>query len=62
MVGLTMAPPRAGQWELTLSTEEPRYGGGGTPPVHYLGAWRLPGRSTMVLAAGAPRGARGDGA
>jgi len=47
-----LAPPsdRAG-WGLLWSSEDPRYGGGGVPPMAYEGedAWQIPGRSAMVL-------------
>lgn len=47
-----LAPPREGGWHLALSTEEPRYGGDGTPPIESTGRWRLPGRSAAFFVAG----------
>lgn len=49
-----LAPPPGGDWQVVFSTEAPRYGGSGTPPVELAGAWKIPGRSALVLA---PRGA-----
>ena len=46
--------PRAQQsWELLWSSEEPRYGGHGTPPVEALDGWHLPGEAAIVLLPGA---------
>ncbi len=47
-------PEQVGRWVLIWSSEAPRYGGGGTPPVETDGRWRLPGHATVVLAAAAP--------
>lgn len=38
-----LAPPDDGQWRLEWSSESPRYGGGGTPPIDAAGEWRIPG-------------------
>lgn len=35
-------------WKLLWSSEDPRYGGSGTPPLGEQG-WRIPGHSTLVL-------------
>ena len=47
-----LAPPPGRRWEILWSSEEPRYGGGGTPPLENLSAdnWRLPGGSAVLLA------------
>lgn len=53
-----LAPPGDARWELIWSSEEPRYGGNGTPPPEAEDIWRMPGRSALVLAAipqGKPR-------
>lgn len=47
-----LAPPEGSRWRLIWSSEEPLYGGGGTPPVETEEeGWRLPGESAMVFAA-----------
>src|SRR5439155_10035105 len=47
-----LAPPAGRNWQVIWSSEDPRYGGGGTPAVEADG-WRLLGESAVVLA---PRG------
>ena len=38
-----LAPPAGCLWQVRFSTEDPVYGGGGTPPVEdERGRWRLP--------------------
>jgi maltooligosyltrehalose trehalohydrolase len=44
-----LAPPDGGGWQVIWSSEDPRYGGAGTPAVEVDG-WRLPGESAVVLA------------
>ncbi|WP_431860818.1 malto-oligosyltrehalose trehalohydrolase [Azospirillum sp.] len=44
-----LAPPAGGRWSLVWSSEDPVYGGGGTPAVETDGNWHLPGRSAVVL-------------
>jgi maltooligosyltrehalose trehalohydrolase len=44
-----LAPPEAGRWELLWSSEDPRYGGGGTPAVETEDGWRIPGQSAVAL-------------
>lgn len=46
-----VAPPEGRQWRLLWSSEDPAYGGGGTPPVETPERWRLPGHAAVVLAA-----------
>ena len=36
-------------WGILWSSEDPRYGGTGTPPVYTEENWRLPGRVAIVL-------------
>lgn len=43
-----LAPPEGYAWQVIWSSEDPRYGGGGTPSVEAEG-WRLPGESAVVL-------------
>ncbi|HET6281068.1 MAG TPA: DUF3459 domain-containing protein, partial [Polyangia bacterium] len=51
-----LAPPVGGCWRTLWSSEDSRYGGGGTPPVECedqdeKDTWRIPGRAAVVLAA-----------
>ena len=45
-----LAPPADRDWVVEWSSEDPRYGGGGTPDLSDPGSWRLPGESAIVLA------------
>ncbi len=45
-----LAPPAGGGWRVRWSSEDPRYGGNGTPPLDSDDNWRLPGRAAVVLA------------
>jgi len=53
-----LAPPADRDWVLEWSSEDPRYGGGGTPDLSNPAKWSLPAESAMVLAP-APRRATG---
>jgi maltooligosyltrehalose trehalohydrolase len=45
-----LAPPAGRQWAVRWSSEDPSYGGGGTPEVEAEdGAWRIPGEAAIVL-------------
>ena len=45
-----LAPPAGAKWELAWSSDEPRYGGTGAPPLEGPGeSWRVPGRSTSLM-------------
>jgi maltooligosyltrehalose trehalohydrolase len=44
-----LAPPQGHTWGILWSSEDPRYGGTGTPPVYTEENWRLPGRIAIVL-------------
>jgi maltooligosyltrehalose trehalohydrolase len=46
-----LAPPEAKRWEVLLSTENPKYGGGGTAPVETEHNWRIPGHAAVVMKA-----------
>jgi maltooligosyltrehalose trehalohydrolase len=46
-----LAPPEGKIWELLWSSENPRYGGPGTPPVYSEENWRIPGNAAVVLCA-----------
>jgi maltooligosyltrehalose trehalohydrolase len=39
------------QWALIWSSENPIYGGGGTPPIENAQSWHIPGHATVLLAA-----------
>ena len=45
-----LAPPAGQRWRTSWSSEEPRYGGGGTAPVETDEGLRLPGHAAIVLA------------
>ncbi len=52
-----LAPPPNSRWQVRWSSENPVYGGGGTPPIESpSGEWALPGHAACVLAtvSGAP--------
>jgi maltooligosyltrehalose trehalohydrolase len=42
-----LAPPPEAGWDVLWSSEDPRYGGGGVPPLE---GWKIPGHAAMVLA------------
>ena len=44
-----LAPPVGRGWEILWSSEDPRYGGSGTPPLEGEAPWSLPGRAAVVL-------------
>lgn len=44
-----LAPPKGTQWEILWSSEDPRYGGGGTPPLSTNEYWRMIGHAAVVL-------------
>jgi maltooligosyltrehalose trehalohydrolase len=44
-----LAPPKGMQWDVLWSSENPRYGGSGTPPLSTKENWRLLGHATIVL-------------
>ena len=43
-----LAPPENCQWKLIWSSEDPCYGGSGTPPLEEE-SWRIPGHATLVM-------------
>jgi maltooligosyltrehalose trehalohydrolase len=45
-----LAPPADTHWDVLWSSENPVYGGGGTPPVETEGEWVMPGCATIVFA------------
>ncbi|HEY1484434.1 MAG TPA: alpha-amylase family glycosyl hydrolase, partial [Candidatus Acidoferrum sp.] len=44
-----LAPPESSQWTILWSSEDPRYGGNGTPPLDSELNWVLPAHSAVVL-------------
>jgi maltooligosyltrehalose trehalohydrolase len=44
-----LAPPEGERWETLWSSEHPRYGGAGTPPLETEEGWRIPGHAAVVL-------------
>jgi maltooligosyltrehalose trehalohydrolase len=45
-----LAPPEGRRWETHWSSEDPRYGGSGTPPLDTADDnWHLPGQAAVVL-------------
>ncbi|HUK17555.1 MAG TPA: malto-oligosyltrehalose trehalohydrolase [Bryobacteraceae bacterium] len=44
-----IAPPENAVWELLWSSENPRYGGSGTPGTAEGGEWKMPGHAAVVL-------------
>jgi maltooligosyltrehalose trehalohydrolase len=45
-----LAPPQSQRWAVRWSSEDPRYGGGGTVPPETEEGWRIPGEAAQVLA------------
>ncbi len=48
------APPPGAGWLPVWSSEDPRYGGGGTPPVEHGAGWTVPGHAAVLMRAAAP--------
>ena len=44
-----LAPPEGMRWETLWSSEEPRYGGTGTPSLETDEGWRIPGHAACAL-------------
>jgi maltooligosyltrehalose trehalohydrolase len=49
------APPSGTDWDLQWSSEEPKYGGGGTADLWPDGGWRIPAETAVVLRPGPRR-------
>jgi maltooligosyltrehalose trehalohydrolase len=45
-----LAPPSGCTWEIEWSSEDPSYGGMGTPPLDSEDNWRIPAESAVLLA------------
>jgi maltooligosyltrehalose trehalohydrolase len=50
-----IAPPDRNGWRLLWSSEDPAYGGGGTPAEPFSAGWRIPGNSTLLFAGASTR-------
>jgi len=50
-----LAPPADTDWALRWSSEDPAYGGAGTPDTWPDGCWMIPGDCTLVLSPGPRR-------
>jgi maltooligosyltrehalose trehalohydrolase len=50
-----LGPPADRDWVVEWSSEDPHYGGGGTPDLSVPGKWWVPGESAIVLAPSARR-------
>jgi len=44
-----LAPPEGKAWRIHWSSDHPRYGGCGTPPLDTDDNWRIPGEAAVVL-------------
>jgi len=55
-----VAAPHGSRWVVQWSSEQPTYGGSGTPPIVTDQGWRIPGHSAIVLRPEIDHG--GDGA
>ena len=44
-----LAPPEFMRWKIIWSSENPKYGGSGTPPMDTLDNWYIPGHAAVVL-------------
>ena len=44
-----LAPPAGTRWQAFWSSESPRYGGCGSPPLETGESWRIPGHAAIVF-------------
>ncbi|HZV81988.1 MAG TPA: DUF3459 domain-containing protein, partial [Geobacteraceae bacterium] len=44
-----LAPPMESVWEVLWSSEDPRYGGDGTPALDTEENWKIPGEAAIAL-------------
>jgi maltooligosyltrehalose trehalohydrolase len=44
-----LAPPEGAEWTIRWSSENPKYGGIGTPPLDSEENWQIPGHAAVVL-------------
>lgn len=50
-----LAPPVDRQWREAWSSEDPAYGGAGTPPLESAENWRIPAQAAVLLATDHPQ-------
>ncbi len=55
-----VAPPRGSDWDVEWSSEDPKYGGVGTPMLWPENGWSIPGETAIVLRPAAARERGGD--
>jgi maltooligosyltrehalose trehalohydrolase len=48
-----LAPPESAGWKLIWSSEDPAYGGGGSPTLETDDNWKIPGHATFVMTSAA---------
>jgi maltooligosyltrehalose trehalohydrolase len=44
-----LAPPHDKEWDVAWSSEDPKYGGCGSPQLDTVENWRIPGQAAVVL-------------
>lgn len=44
-----LAPPENTRWAKLWSSDDPQYGGPGTPPLNTEGDWKIPGQAALLL-------------
>ncbi len=44
-----LAPPEDKEWDVVWSTDDPKYGGDGTPQLDTVENWRIPAQAATVL-------------
>jgi maltooligosyltrehalose trehalohydrolase len=49
-----LAPPRHTRWKILWSSEDPCYGGSGTPPLDTETNWHIPGEAAVLLTPTSP--------
>ena len=47
-----VAPPERQLWQVRWSSEDPAYGGAGTPPIDTDEGWHVPGHAAIAMAPG----------
>jgi maltooligosyltrehalose trehalohydrolase len=44
-----LAPPEGAAWKLQWSSEDPQYGGSGTPLPAQVGTWKMPAHAAVLM-------------
>jgi maltooligosyltrehalose trehalohydrolase len=47
-----LSPPEGQSWQIQWSSEDPKYGGSGSPPLATENNWRIPGKAALLLKPG----------